>query len=183
MESGHVLRARFTIGLTIMTFKASKWLSRHKRILIACCIPILVAIWWAFRPEKLWINQTVNEPAPFDTSGDPEPIFTGQFEGKTGGRITVFKKPGGPEYLRLSNVTVPGDAEVDVELAKSSDVSRAQDAGKGGLDSIDLGPLKTNPGNQNYHLPAAADLTKYNAVVIYNKRNGAIFGSAKLEPF
>jgi hypothetical protein len=55
----------------------------------------------AFRPEKLWINQTVNEAAPFDTTGAPEPIFTGQFDAKTGGRVTVFKKSGGLEYLRL----------------------------------------------------------------------------------
>jgi len=60
-----------------------------------------VALWWAFRPEKLWINQRVNEAAPFDTSGDPEPIFTGQFDGKAAGRVTVFKKPNGQEYLRL----------------------------------------------------------------------------------
>jgi Electron transfer DM13 len=166
-----------------MTFKASAWLSRHKRLLIAVSIPILVALWWAFRPEKLWINQTVNEPAPFDTSGDPEPIFTGQFDGKAGGRVTVFKKPSGEEYLRLSDLTVPGDADAHVELAKSGEVSQAQDAGKAGLDSIDLGPLKTNQDDQNYDLPAAADLTKYNAVVIYNKRTSAILGSAKLEAF
>jgi hypothetical protein len=166
-----------------MTFKASTWLSRHKRVLIAVSIPVLLALWWAFRPEKLWINQTVNEPAPFDTSGDPEPIFTGQFDGKAGGRVTVFKKPSGEEYLRLSDLTVPGDADAHVELAKSGEVNQAQDAGKAGLDSIDLGPLKTNQDDQNYDLPAAADLTHYDAVVIYNKRIGTIFGLAKLEPF
>ena len=166
-----------------MTFKASAWLSRHKRLLIAVSIPVLVGLWWAFRPEKLWINQTVNEPAPFDTSGDPEPVFTGQFDSTAGGRVTVFKKPSGEEYLRLSDLTVPGDADAHIELAKSDEVSQAQDAGKAGLDSFDLGPLKTNQDGQNYDLPAAADLTKYNAVVIYNKRIGTIVGLAKLEPF
>ena len=169
--------------MKIMTPTASTWLSRHKRILIAVCIPILIALWWAFRPEKLWINQTVNEPAPFDTSGDPEPIFTGRFDAKTGGRITVFKKPGGKEYLRFKDLTVAGDPDAHVELATSGAVSQAQNAARAELDGIDLGPLKTDQADQNYNLPAATDLTKYNDVVIYNKRMGVILSSAKLEAF
>ena len=125
----------------------------------------------------------MNEPAPFDTSGDPEPIYTGQFDGKTGGRITVFKKPSGEEYVRLKGLTISGDPDAHVELAKSGEVSRTQDASKARLDAIDLGPLKTNQGDQNYDLPAATDLTKYDAVVIYNKRISAILSSAKLEAF
>ena len=164
-------------------FKASTWLSRHKRLLITVSIPVLVALWWAFRPEKLWINQTVNEPAPFDTSSDPEPVFTGQIDGKAGGRVTVFKKPNGEEYLRLRDFTAPDDADVHVELAKSGDVNQAQETAKVALDGIDLGALKTSQGDQNYDLPAGADLTKYNAVVIYNKRLASILGSAKLEAF
>ena len=151
--------------------KVSAWISRHKGIFIAVSLPILIALWWAFRPEKLWINQTVNEAAPFDTSGDAEPVFTGQFEGKTGGRVTVFRKSGGQEYLRLSDFKAPGDADAHVELANK------------GHDSIDLGPLKINQGGQNYDLPAAADLTNYNAVVIADKRNDSVFGLAKLEAF
>jgi hypothetical protein len=171
------------LALNIMTIKASAWVSRHKRILIVTSIPILVALWWAFRPEKLWINQTVNEPAPFDTSAAPEPIFTGQFDSKTGGRVTVFKKAGGGEYLRLSDLTVPGDADAHVELARSGDLGKVQDAGKADLDSIDLGPLKNNQSQQNYDSPATADLTKYDAVAIYDKRTGAVLSLAKLEAF
>jgi hypothetical protein len=43
--------------------------------------------------------------------------------------------------------------------------------------------LKTDQGDQNYDLPASVDLTKYDAVVIYNMRTSAILGSAKLEAF
>ena len=38
---------------------------RRKRAWIAISLPILIVAWLAFRPEKLWINQRVNEPAPF----------------------------------------------------------------------------------------------------------------------
>jgi Electron transfer DM13 len=166
-----------------MTSNPISWLSRHKRVLTAVSILMLIAAWWAFRPEKLWINQRVNEPAPFDTRGEPEPIFSGTFDGKTLGRLTVFKKPSGEEYLRLSDVKAPDDAGAHLELAKSSEVSRARDAGTAKLDGIDLGPLKTNQDDQIYDLPTAADLTTYSVVVIYNKGIGAIFASAKLEPF
>ena len=166
-----------------MTSNASTWLSRHRLLIIAVSIPVLVVLWWAFRPEKLWINQTVNEAAPFDTSGDPEPIFTGQFDSKAGGRVTVFKKPNGQEYLRLKDLAISRDADAHVELVKSGEVSQAQGAAKAALDSIDLGLLKTDPGDQNYDLPASVDLTKYDAVVIYYMRSSAILGSEKLEAF
>ena len=65
----------------------------------------------------------------------------------------------------------------------SGEVSQAQDGVRAGLDSIDLGPLKDNQGDQDYDLPAAVDLTQYDVAIIYNKRRGAISASAKLQPF
>jgi len=161
-------------------------MGRRKWILVSVGLPALVALWWAFRPEKLWINEKVNEPAPFDTSGGPQPILTGRFEGKTqqtSGRATIYKKPGGEEYLRLSDFTTSNSGDVHVVLARSDDQNLAQDVGKD--DRIDLGPLKSNQGDQNYDLPAAAvtDLNKYDAVAIYCERLHAVFGLAKLQPF
>src|SRR5579863_8227828 len=74
--------ARFNSGGKFMTIHASVWLLHRKRILVIVGLPVLVALWWAFRPEKLWINEKVNEAAPFDTSSDPQPILTGRFEGE-----------------------------------------------------------------------------------------------------
>src|SRR5579863_7609405 len=105
-----------------MTIHISPGLLRRKWILITVGLPVLVALWWAFRPEKLWINQKVNEPAPFDTSGDPQPILTGRFEGnaqQTSGRATIYKKPGGEEYLQLNGFTTPSGPDVHVVLARS----------------------------------------------------------------
>jgi hypothetical protein len=48
---------------------------------------------------------------------------------------------------------------------------------------VELGLLKGNEGNQNYDLPATADLIQYQAVVIYCERFHAVFGVAKLEKF
>jgi hypothetical protein len=164
-----------------MTIQASTWLGRRKWIIAAVGLPVLIALWWAFRPEKLWINEKVNEAAPFDTSGGPQPILTGRFEGQTeatSGRATIYKQPGS-EYLRLSDFAMPNGEDVHVELARSGDQNPSQAAS----DRIDLGRLKSNQGDQNYDLPAGADLSKYDAAVIYSEQSHQVLGQAKLEPF
>lgn len=162
------------------------WLSRRKWVLVAVGLPVLVGAWWAFRPEKLWINQQVNEPAPFASSTDRQPLYTGLLEGKThqtAGRATIYKTADGKEYLRLSDFSTSNGPDVHVLLARSHDESLKQEIVKGQLDSVELGPLKGNQGDQNYDLPASVDLQKYDAAVIYCERFHAVFGVAKLEQF
>lgn len=169
-----------------MTIDTNAWLVRRKWILAAVGLPILVVLWWAFRPEKLWINQKVNEAAPFDTSGGPQPILTGRFEGETrqaGGRATIYKRPGGAEYLRLSDFAAPNGEDVHVELDRGDGRNPADDAGKGALDRIDLGPLKSNQSDQTYDLPVATDVSRYDTAVIYSEQSHTVLGLAKLEPF
>jgi hypothetical protein len=168
-----------------MTLHITQWLIRRRWLLIAVGVPVLVALWWAFRPEKLWINQTVNEAAPFATSADPQPILTGRFAGNTqqaSGRATIYKKPGGEQYLQLSDFTTPGTTEVHVLLVRSDDQNLSQAVASGSPDSVDLGPLKSNQGDQTYDLPGTADLNRYDAVAIYGEA-GHILGLAKLEKF
>jgi len=149
-------------------------------------IPVLVGAWWAFRPEKLFINQKVNEAAPAALSAEPEPLYTGQLEGKvhqTSGRATIYKNAEGKMYLRLSDFTTSNGPDVHVVLVKAEDKALEQEIVKGNLDSVEIGSLKGNQGDQNYDLPATADLNQYQAVVIYCERFHAIFGVARLEKF
>jgi len=169
-----------------MNMHTSSWLSRRKWVLVAVGFPVLVVAWWAFRPEKLWVNQKVNEPAPFVASTDPQPLYTGRLEGKahpTSGRGTIYKTSDGRQYLRLTDFMTSNGPDVHVVLARADDANLTQEIVKGQLDSIELGPLKGNQGDQNYDLPAAVDLQKYDAVVIYCERFHAIFGSGRLEQF
>ena len=169
-----------------MNMHAGSWLSRRKWILAVVGLPILVGAWWAFRPEKLWINQKVSEPAPFAASTDPQPLYTGRLEGKahqTSGRGTVYKTSDGRQYLRLTDFSTSNGPDVHVILARSDDENLTQEIVKGQLDSVELGSLKGNQGDQNYDLPASVDLHKYNAAVIYCERFHAVFGVARLEQF
>lgn len=169
-----------------MNAHISSWVLRTKWILVAIGLPILVAAWWAFRPEKLWINERVSEPAPFSSSSDPQPLYTGRLEGKAhqaSGRATIYKAPDGKQYLRLTDFETSNGPDVHVVLARSDDKSLTQEVVTGPLDSVELGSLKGNQGDQNYDLTASVDLHKYNAVVIYCERFHAIFGLARLEQF
>lgn len=169
-----------------MNTNTGTWASRKKAILAAIAIPALVAAWWAFRPEKLFLNQKVNEAAPAALSSEPEPLYTGRLEGKihsTSGRATVYKTAEGKEYLSLSDFTTSNGPDVHVLLVRANDKALELEIVKGDLDGVELGSLKGNQGDQNYDLPATADLNQYQAVAIYCERFHAIFGVAKLEKF
>lgn len=149
--------------------KTSSLLARRKAILVAIGVPVLVAAWWAFRPEKLFINQRVNEAAPFEAGSGPEPVLTGSIEegGGAVGRATIYKTSAGKHYLRITGLTASAQ-QLSVAL-------------KGAGPELDLGALQ-NPAEQNFDLPASVDLNRYDSVVIDAGPSGAL-ATAKLQPF
>jgi len=169
-----------------MNMKTGSWLSGKRMIVSLIGISALGGAWWAFRPEKLFLNQKVNEAAPFVSDAEPQPIYTGKLEGKiheTSGRATIYRTADGQQYLRLSDFMTSNGPDVHVLLLRADDQALKQEIVKGGLESVELGSLKGNQGDQNYDLPAAVDLNQYQAVAIYCERFHAIFGVAKLEKF
>ena len=169
-----------------MNGTVSSWVLSNKWVLAGIAVPVLVAAWWAFRPEKLWVNVKVNEPAPFGSSADLQPVYTGVLAGRahpTSGRASIYQTADGKRDLRLTNFTTSNGPDVHLVLAQSSDNSLRQDFVKGPLDDVELGLLKANQGDQNYDLPDSADLSRYDTVVIYCERFHAIFGVAKLDKF
>jgi len=167
------------------TNKGSR-LPRNRWILVLIGVTVLVGAWWAFRPEKLFINQKVNEAAPAALGSEPETLYTGKLEGRihqTSGRATIYKSTDGKEYLRLSDFATSNGPDVHVILARAEDKALDGEIVKRELDSVELGALKGNQGDQNYDLPASVDLNKYQAVAIYCERFHAIFGVARLEKF
>lgn len=128
----------------------------------------------------------VNEPGPFASSADPQPLYTGLLAGRahpTSGRASIYQTPDGKRELRLTDFTTSNGPDVHVVLAQSTDGNLQQTFVKGELNRIELSLLKANQGNQNYDLPDSADLNTYDAVVIYCVRFHAIFGVAKLDKF
>jgi hypothetical protein len=169
-----------------MSDNVTSWLSGKKWVLAGFGVLVLVAAWWAFRPEKLWVNVKINEPAPFGTGADLQPLYTGPLAGRahpTSGRASIYQTPDGKRDLRLTGFMTSNGPDVHVLLAQSSDENLKKDFVKGELNGVELGQMKANQGDQNYELPDSADLSKYDAVVIYCERFHVVFGLAKLEKF
>ena len=86
------------------------------------------------------------------------------------GKAIVLHLEDGSAVLRFEDFRVTNGPDLYVYLATDKSAS----------DYIDLGRLKANSGNQNYDLPAGADLSKYNNIVIWCKAFSVYFGGAQI---
>ncbi|HEV2798942.1 MAG TPA: DM13 domain-containing protein [Pyrinomonadaceae bacterium] len=159
-------------------------MSNRKYIIMVTVLVALVAGWYAFRPERLFINQTVSEQFPTASAAAPAAPATlaaGQFHSvahDTKGSATVYQLPGGGRTLRLTDFQTSNGPDVRVYLVAAPDAGDNDTVTRAGF--LELGSLKGNVGDQNYDVPATADLSRYRAVTIWCKRFGVNFGTAPL---
>lgn len=142
---------------------------------------IVLAGWYAFRPERLVMNQTVNESLPNAQAAPDQTVASGKFHSvahDTSGTATVYKLADGSRVLRFSDFKTSNGPDVHVYLVASTDAKDSDTVKQAGF--IDLGSIKGNIGNQNYTLPSDIDLTKYRAATVWCKRFSVNFGTAPL---
>ena len=163
-------------------------MSKRNLIIGAGAIALAIA-WYAFRPELLFVNKTVNEELPsaqaesmaMAKGSEPMQIAKGDFRGlahETKGAATVHQLADGRRILRLTNFETSNGPDVHVYLVAAEVANDNATVKQAGF--IDLGSLKGNKGDQNYELPADADLDKYQSVSIWCARFGVNFGAATL---
>lgn len=154
-----------------------------------------------FQPWKLVVDMVVDEPlpqaAPAPTgTADPSPmpsareparpteLAAGRFvshEHGTSGRAVVLELADGSRVLRLEQLDTSNGPDLRVWLSKAPVIE-----GTDGwfvfddYDSVDLGELKGNVGNQNYAIPPSVDVTNYRSVSIWCARFRVSFGAAEL---
>jgi len=162
-----------------------------RNVIIGTGVIVLAIAWYAFRPELIFINKTVNEALPTAPSASlamskatgSTILRKGDFRGlahETKGAATVHQLADGKRILRLTNFETSNGPDVHVYLVAAEvakDNATVKEAG-----FIDLGSLKGNKGDQNYDLPVDADLNKYKSVSIWCARFGVNFGAATLGP-
>ena len=122
--------------------------NRFKVTLLAVIIAGLGA-WYAFRPERLFINQRVNEQFPTASAASNQ-LASGQFHSgahETKGMATVFQLADGKKTLRLTNFETSNGPDVHVYLVAAQDAKDNEAVTK--TDVVDLGTLKGNIGDQN----------------------------------
>jgi hypothetical protein len=155
-------------------------MSNRLKVTLLALIIFGAGAWYAFRPERLFINQKVNEQFP-TASAASNKLVSGQFHSgahETKGVATVFQLADGKKTLRLTDFATSNGPDVHVYLVASDDAKDNEAVTNAGF--IDIGTLKGNIGDQNYELPAGVDLAKYRAVTIWCKRFSVNFGTAPL---
>jgi hypothetical protein len=132
-----------------------------------------------------------SSPADLGASTDAAPtgpvtLATGTFithEHRTTGTVAVIRLSGGGRVVRLENLDTSDGPDLHVWL--SDQPVRSGSAGWRAFDDgayLDLGSLKGNKGNQNYPVPADADLDKLTSVSVWCARFHVSFGAAALTP-
>ena len=125
-------------------------------------------------------DKVMEETMPQESS-EPVVLAVGEFVDadnfhQGSGTATIYQLADGSRVLRFENFEITNGPDLHVLLATSSQASSRDDLG----DYIDLGSLKGNVGNQNYDIPADADLSLYNSVVIYCVPFHVVFSTATL---
>ncbi len=157
-----------------------KWM----KIAIPLAALAILAVWYAFRPERLVVNRQVDEAMPAaQANSQAQLLESGHFYGivhPTQGAATIYQLGDGTRILRLTNFTTSNGPDVHVYMVASDDAKDAATVQQAGF--VDLGVLKGNIGDQNYQLVSDVDLSKYRAVSIWCKRFSVNFGAAPLKP-
>src|SRR5215207_6995758 len=115
-------------------------MSRKIPVLLVVAIIGIVA-WYAFRPERLVIDQKVNEQFP-TASAASNKLASGQFHSgahETKGAATVFQLADGKKTLRLTDFATSNGPDVHVYLVAARDAKDNEAVTKAGF--IDVGSL------------------------------------------
>ena len=184
--------------------RIGRLIRRHPRgavtaAVLALGLVVLGFLW--FEPQKLFLNQTVNEAAPVASApthapadseqatpgvgqdapaAGPMTLATGTFrslEHETSGTAVLIRLPDGSHVLRFENLDTSNGPDLRVYL---SEIPAGDDLRAYGERFVDLGALKGNIGNQNYRIPRSVDVSKYRSAVIWCRRFTVGFGVAPL---
>jgi Electron transfer DM13 len=166
-----------------MTEDAHKF-SKRRIVWTVLALVVLFGLWYAFRPEKLFVNKRVAESPPA-ALGQLTPLYTGSFHNAardTSGRATVYEHPNGSRVLTLSNFSTAHEPVLNVILLDGSSVANNQNFTPG-TNGRNIGEIKGSQPEQSYALPADVDIDRFNIVAIYSAGLHAVFGTAKLDAF
>jgi Electron transfer DM13 len=155
---------------------------KRKKLIYGVVVILAIALWAAFRPERLFVNARVNEAMPAGPSNLSQTVLSsGSFHSvahESKGTASIYQLADGKRILRFTNFETSNGPDVHVYLIAANDATDSETVKKAGF--LELGSLKGNIGDQNYEIPADADLAKYRAVTIWCKRFSVNFGTAPL---
>lgn len=151
----------------------------HKRRVFLGVVGLaLIAGWYAFRPERLLLDQEVSEA----TGGVGAVVASGSFHGVAHGargRASVVRRADGARVLELTDFETSNGPDLQLYLVAARDAADSDAVRAAGF--VTLGALKGNVGNQVYEIPAEVNLDRHRAVTVWCRRFGVNFATAPLE--
>ena len=159
---------------------------QKKALILVLAAFVGIVGWYLFRPERLFINQSVSETLPSSAANvaavaEPVVVSMGAFHKgshETKGTATIYQYPNGKRVLRLTGFETSNGPDVQLYLVAANDATDNETVTKAGF--VHLGALKGNVGDQNYDVPADVDLSTHRAVTVWCRRFGVNFGTAPL---
>jgi hypothetical protein len=162
---------------------------KNRKLLLGLGLALLAGAWFLFRPEKLFVNKTVNESLPATaaagtvSSSPSQTPLAGRFHGvahETKGTATIYQLADGKRVLRFTDFETSNGPDVQVYLGMAPDAKDNATVTQAGF--VSLGSIKGNRGDQNYDLPMDLDLAKIHSVTVWCRRFGVNFATAPLAP-
>jgi hypothetical protein len=155
---------------------------KKRFLVIGLAVVVGLLAWYWFRPELLVINASVDDKPPESGQlGEAVVLGQGRFHGvahESAGTATIQQLSDGRRVLRFTEFTTSNGPALHVYLIATDDASDSATVSR--VDTVDLGQLKGNTGDQNYELPLDVDLTKYRAVTVWCQRFSVNFATAPL---
>jgi hypothetical protein len=154
-----------------------RWVVAACGLAVAAALAAFVVVY--FQPQKLLIDDHVNEPFPA-AAVSPVAERGGAFvsrEHGTSGTARIYRLDAGRRVLRIEDLDTSNGPALFVYLS-----ANPADGPEAAFDDsyVDLGGLKGNIGDQNYEIPPNVDLAEYRSVVVWCDRFNAAFGAADL---
>jgi hypothetical protein len=156
--------------------------SKIWKIAVSVLLVAVFVAWYAFRPERLFVNKYVDEKLPSANSASaPQTLESGTFHSvlhPTQGTATVYRIADGSRVIRFTNFKTSNGPDVHIYMVAADDATDNASVSRAGF--LDLGSIKGNIGDQNYALGPDVDLSKYRTVSVWCKRFSVNFGAAPL---
>jgi hypothetical protein len=179
-------------GAAEQTQRRGFWstLSRRKGVVVLVAAPILLLLWFLFRPEKLFINERVNEPAPFSTPAAERVEYLGKMESLepslAGKRASILRRANGERVVRIPAASMEGGP---YKVALSSADAQSFKLGSRMADTavlVEVTPPSSNStaaSTQDWVIPAAAESTNFTTLIVLRASDREILARTALEPF
>ncbi len=161
-------------------------LARNRLFWVAGALLAALLVYLAlgvFGVQTLFYDTKVNEDfaAAGSGGGDRSVVSSGEFHAVAHpgtGEAVVYRLVDGSHVLRLENLDIFNGPALYVYAVAAEDANDSETVAE--ADSLNLGPLKGNRGNQTYDLPAGFDPGKYRSISIWCERFSVNFATAPL---